>query len=188
MGRTENEVQEQSLQEERRQNGEAQQVDDPRELPEHTEVAAEQLQKLQAERDMLFDRLARLQAEFDNYRKRSLKEQQDFRDYALIDFAKQFLPVLDSFDRAMNAESSEQDLRKGMELIRRQMEDALVKIGVKTVPAKGVQFDPRMHEAIEMVETEDAPDNEVLDELARGYMIKDRLLRPAMVRVAKNHK
>jgi molecular chaperone GrpE len=188
MGRTENEVQEQSLQEERRKNGEAQPADDPRELPQETAVTAEQLQKLQAERDMLFDRLARLQAEFDNYRKRSLKEQQEFRDYALIDFAKQFLPVLDSFDRGLNAQPSEQELRKGMELIRKQMEDALGKIGVKTVPAKGAQFDPRMHEAIEMVETEDTPDNEVLDELARGYMIKDRLLRPAMVRVAKNHK
>jgi molecular chaperone GrpE len=188
MGRTENEVQDQSLQKDRRQNGEAEQVDEPRELSEHTEVAAEQLEKLQAERDMLYDRLARLQAEFDNYRKRSLKEQQDFRDYALVDFAKQFLPVLDSFDRGLSAQPNEQDLRKGMELIRRQMEDALAKIGVKPVPAKGEQFDPYRHEGIEMVETEDAPDNQILDELARGYMIKDRLLRPAMVRVAKNHK
>jgi molecular chaperone GrpE len=188
MGRTENEVQDQSLQKERRQGGEAQQVDEPRELSEHTEVTDEQIQKLQAERDMLYDRLARLQAEFDNYRKRSLKEQQDFRDYALVDFAKQFLPVIDSFDRAVNAQSSEQDLRKGVELIRRQLEDALGKIGVKAVPAKGEQFDPHMHEAIEMVETADAPDNQVIDELARGYKIKDRLLRPAMVRVAQNHK
>jgi molecular chaperone GrpE len=184
MGRTENEVQDQSLQEER-QNGEAQQSG---EQPQQTDAAAEQLSKLQAERDMLYDRLARLQAEFDNYRKRSLKEQQDFRDYALIDFAKQFLPVLDSFDRGLSAQPNEQDLRKGMELIRRQMEDALARIGVKAVPAKGEQFDPHKHEAIEMVETKDAPDNQVIDELARGYMIKDRLLRPAMVRVAKNHK
>jgi molecular chaperone GrpE len=96
--------------------------------------------------------------------------------------------VLDSFDRALNSQGSDADLRKGMELIRRQMEDALVKIGVKAVPAKGEQFDPRLHEAVEMVETEEAPDHQVLDELARGYMIKDRLLRPAMVRVAKNQK
>ncbi len=180
MGRTEQDVQEESLQQQD-QNGETQSAVQP-------DQAAEQLQKLQAERDALFDRLARQQAEFDNYRKRSLKEQQDYRDYALTDFAKQFLPVLDSFDRALNAQGSDADLRKGMELIRRQMEDALAKIGVKPVPAKGEQFDPHVHEAIEMVETEDTPDNEVLDELARGYMIKDRLLRPAMVRVAKNHK
>jgi len=178
MGRTEQDVQEESLQQED-QNGEA---------PVQADQAADQLQKLQAERDALYDRVARQQAEFENYRKRSQKEQQDYRDYALTDFAKQFLPVLDSFDRALNSQGSDTDLRKGMELIRRQMEDALAKIGVKPVPAKGEQFDPHVHEAIEMVETEDAADNEVLDELARGYMIKDRLLRPAMVRVAKNHK
>lgn len=183
MGRTENEVQEQSLPDEQ-QNGEAAQPE-----REVTSPEREQLQKLQQERDTLFDRLARQQAEFDNYRKRAQKEQQDFRDYALADFAKQFLPALDSFDRALSTQgSSPEDLRKGMELIRRQMEDALGKIGVKAVEAKGEQFDPRLHEAIEMVETDEAADNVVLDELQRGYMIKDRLLRPAMVRVAKNHK
>ena len=179
MGRTEQDVQEESLQ---------QQDQNDEQSPVQPDQAAEQLQKLQAERDALYERVARQQAEFENYRKRSQKEQQDYRDYALADFAKQFLPVLDSFDRALNSQGSDADLRKGMELIRRQMEDALARIGVKTVPAKGEQFDPHVHEAIEMVETEDAPDNEVLDELARGYMIKDRLLRPAMVRVAKNHK
>ncbi|HWK31700.1 MAG TPA: nucleotide exchange factor GrpE [Terriglobales bacterium] len=179
MGRTEQDVQEESLQ---------QQDQNDEQSPVQPDQAAEQLQKLQAERDALYERVARQQAEFENYRKRSQKEQQDYRDYALTDFAKQFLPVLDSFDRALNSQGSDADLRKGMELIRRQMEDALARIGVKTVPAKGEQFDPHVHEAIEMVETEDAPDNEVLDELARGYMIKDRLLRPAMVRVAKNHK
>jgi molecular chaperone GrpE len=183
MGRTEHDVQEESLQQED-QNGET-----PVQPDSSAQTgAADQLQKLQAERDALYDRVARQQAEFENYRKRSQKEQQDYRDYALTDFAKQFLPVLDSFDRALNSQGSDADLRKGMELIRRQMEDALAKIGVKPVPAKGEQFDPHVHEAIEMVETEDAPDNEVLDELGRGYMIKDRLLRPAMVRVAKNHK
>jgi molecular chaperone GrpE len=150
--------------------------------------AQEQLEKLQAERDALVDRVARMQAEFDNARKRAQKEQSDFRDYALADFAKQFLPILDSFDRATRTSASDEDLRTGMELIRRQMEDALAKIGVRAVAAKGQQFDPRLHEAIEMVETEDAKDNEVIDELQRGYQIKDRLLRPAMVRVAKNHK
>ena len=179
MGRTEQDVQEESLQ---------QQDQNDEQSPVQPDQAAEQLQKLQAERDALYERVARQQAEFENYRKRSQKEQQDYRDYALTDFAKQFLPVLDSFDRALNSQGSDADLRKGMELIRRQMEDALARIGVKTVPAKGEQFDPHVHEAIEMVETEDTPDNEVLDELARGYMIKDRLLRPAMVRVAKNHK
>jgi molecular chaperone GrpE len=187
MGRTNNEVQEQSLQEELkdpRQNGEGQ---GDAETHLQAPPASEQLHKVEAERDALLDRLARQQAEFDNIRKRMQKEQADYRDYALVDFAKQFLPVLDSFDRALTAGGKEQDLRKGMELIRRQLEDALGKIGIKSIPAKGEQFDPRLHEAIEMVDMPDAKDNEVLDELQRGYQIKDRLLRPAMVRVAKNH-
>ena len=162
-------------------------TDGAQEQPQAEAPQPNELQKLQAERDALLDRLARQQAEFDNIRKRWQKEQAVFRDYALADFAKQFLPILDSFDRALASRGSEEKLHEGMELIRRQLEDALGKIGVKAVPAKGEQFDPRMHEAIEMVETSDAKDNEVIDEMQRGYQIKDRLLRPAMVRVAKNH-
>jgi molecular chaperone GrpE len=181
MGRIKDEVQEQSLSQEQDQ-----QRDGAAQAEAEQDFSA-QLQTLTAERDALLDRLARQQAEFDNIRKRMQKEQADYRDYALVDFAKQFLPILDSFDRAFAAKGSDDDLRKGMELIRRQLEDALGKIGVKAIPAKGEQFDPRFHEAIEMVETKDAKDNEVIDELQRGYQIKDRLLRPAMVRVAKNH-
>jgi molecular chaperone GrpE len=147
----------------------------------------DQLVRLQAERDALFDRLARQQAEFENLRKRSAKEQQDFREYAASDVVKQLIPILDSFDLALKSQSAnEGDLRKGLELIRKQMDELLTKLGVQAVPAKGQPFDPRFHEAIEMVESSDVKDNHVLDELQRGYKIKDRLLRPAMVRVAKN--
>jgi molecular chaperone GrpE len=182
MGRIKDEVQEQSLSEEQEQ-----QQQDGAAQAEADQDSSAQLQTLTAERDALLDRLARQQAEFDNIRKRMQKEQADYRDYALVDFAKQFLPILDSFDRALASRGSEEKLHEGMELIRRQLEDALGKIGVKAVAAKGEQFDPRFHEAIEMVETSDAKDNEVIDEMQRGYQIKDRLLRPAMVRVAKNH-
>ena len=144
-----------------------------------------ELQKLKAERDSLLDRLARAQAEFENARRRASKEQQDFRDYASFDTIKSLLPVLDSFERALQTKSEAADFRSGVELIYKQLQDALVKLGVRAIPAKGEPFDPRVHEAIEMVETSDAPDHEVLDELQRGYKIKDRLLRPAMVRVAK---
>jgi molecular chaperone GrpE len=144
--------------------------------------------KVQAERDALLDRLARLQAEFDNFRKRQQKEQADFRDYAVSDVLKSLLPVLDNFGLALKAESKPEDLRKGLELMRRQMEDTLAKHGVKPVPAKGEMFDPRVHEAIEMVETREHKDHQIIDELQRGYTIKDRLLRPAMVRVASNPK
>jgi len=157
----------------------------PASAAEASGVQAE-LQKLKAERDTLLDRLARAQAEFENARKRAAKEQQDFRDFATADAIKALLPVIDSFERALRAKSEPGDFRSGVELIYKQLQDALAKLGVRAVPAKGEQFDPHYHEAIEMVETSDAADHEVLEELQRGYKFKDRLLRPAMVKVAKN--
>lgn len=148
-----------------------------------------ELQKVKAERDALVDRLARSQAEFDNARKRAAKEQQDFRDYALADTVKTLLPVMDSFERALLTSVNEKsEIRNGVELIYKQLQDALVKIGLRPIPAKGEPFDPHLHEAIEMVDTTQAPDHQVLDEFQRGYKLKDRLLRPAMVRVARNPK
>jgi molecular chaperone GrpE len=145
-----------------------------------------ELQKLKAERDSLLDRLARAQAEFENARRRASKEQQDFRDYAAADAIRPLLPVLDSFERALQTKSDSGDFRNGVELIYKQLLDALAKLGVRAIPSKGEPFDPHVHEAIEMVETRDAADHEVLEELQRGYKLKDRLLRPAMVKVAKN--
>ena len=145
-----------------------------------------ELEKLRAERNDLFERLARLQAEFDNYRKRSAKENADYRDYAVSDAARSLLPVIDSFTLALkNAAAKPEDLRKGVELIFKQLQDVLQKLNIERVPAQGEPFDPRVHEAIEMVETDAAPDHHVLEELQPGYRIKGRLLRPAMVRVAK---
>jgi molecular chaperone GrpE len=150
------------------------------------DAASAELQKLKAERDSLLDRLARAQAEFENARRRAAKEQQDFRDFATADAIKSILPVIDSFERALQAKSEAADFRSGVELIYKQLQDALAKLGVHPVAAKGEPFDPHVHEAIEMVETANAADHEVLEELQRGYKFKDRLLRPAMVRVAKN--
>lgn len=145
-----------------------------------------ELLKLKAERDSLLDRLARTQAEFENARRRAGKEQQDFRDYATIDAIKPLLPVIDSFERALQVKSGAAEFRSGVELIYKQMQDALAKLGVRPIPSKGEPFDPHVHEAIEMVETTEAADHEVLEELQRGYKFKERLLRPAMVKVAKN--
>jgi len=150
---------------------------------------ASEVQKLRAERDTLLDRLARLQAEFENARKRAAREQQEFRDFATADAIKALLPAIDSFERALNAPATQlNEFRNGVELIYKQLQDALTKLGVRPVPAKGERFDPHVHEAIEMVETADVPDHQVIDELQRGYKLKDRLLRPAMVRVARNSK
>ena len=145
-----------------------------------------EVEKLRAERNDLFERLARLQAEFDNYRKRAAKENSEYRDYAVSDAARSLLPVIDSFTLALkNSAAKPEDLRKGVELIFKQLQDVLQKLNIERVPAQGEPFDPRVHEAIEMVETNDAPDHHVLEELQPGYRIKGRLLRPAMVRVAK---
>jgi molecular chaperone GrpE len=149
-------------------------------------VAESEMDKLRAERNDLFERLARLQAEFDNYRKRAAKENADFRDFAVSDAARALLPVIDSFKLALkNSAAKPEDLLKGVELIFKQLQDVLQKLNVERVPAQGEPFDPRVHEAIEMVETDAAPDHHVLEELQPGYRIKGRLLRPAMVRVAK---
>lgn len=152
-------------------------------------AARAELEKLQAERNLLLDRMARLQAEFDNARKRAAREQQEYKDFALADALKNLLPILDSFDRALQTKVQKpEDFRSGVELIRKQFQDALEKLGLRPIPAKGEPFDPRLHEAIEMVDTDEAKDHHVLDELQRGYKLKDRLLRPSMVRVARNPK
>lgn len=150
-------------------------------------VAQDELRRVKEERGVLFDRVARLQAEFDNYRKRSQREQQDFRDYALAEAVRSLLPVLDSLDLALkNSANQQSELRTGVELTRKQFLDALAKLGLREIPAEGEPFDPQYHQAVEMVDTSDAPDHQVMQELQRGYKLKDRLLRPAMVRVARN--
>ena len=153
--------------------------------PAETQAETE-IKKLRDERDLLFDRLARLQAEFDNYRKRAAKENDNFRDYAVAEAARQLLPVIDNLALAIkNASAKPDDFRKGVELIHKQLQTALEKMNVQRVPAQGEPFDPRVHEAIEVVESNEVPDHHVLEELQPGYRMKDRLLRPAMVRVAK---
>jgi molecular chaperone GrpE len=154
-----------------------------------TSTEGSELQKLRVERDTLIDRLARLQAEFENARKRTAREQQDFREYAVSDALKALLPTLDSFERALQIGAKEKsELRGGVELIYKQLQDALQKLGLRAIPTKGEPFDPHLHEAIEMVDTTDAADHQILEELQRGYKLKDRLLRPAMVKVARNPK
>lgn len=158
-------------------------------LPSRAPDESSELQKLKVERDTLIDRLARLQAEFENARKRAAREQQDFREYAVTDAIKALLPILDSFERALQTGPAEKsEFRSGIELIYKQLQDALLKLGLRAIPAKGEPFDPRLHEAIEMVDTTDAADHQILEELQRGYKLKDRLLRPSMVKVARNPK
>ncbi|HUI83342.1 MAG TPA: nucleotide exchange factor GrpE [Candidatus Binatia bacterium] len=148
-----------------------------------------ELEKARAECAAYLDRAARLQAEFENFRKRNAKEQQEYREYALAEALRALLPILDSLDRALKSNAASlEDFRSGIELIDRQFHDVLARLGVQPVPAQGELFDPNLHQAVQMVDTDEAEDNHVLDELQRGYRLRDRLLRPAMVRVARNTK
>ena len=153
-----------------------------------TTVGRAEYDQLKTERDHLVDRLARLQAEFENARKRAEREKADYRDYATGNVVEQFLPVLDNFELALKAKGTAEQLRSGVELIVKQMEEVLRQLQVSPVPAVGEEFDPRYHEALGSVEREDLPDHFVAEEIRRGYKLRDRLLRPSMVRVVSNPK
>jgi molecular chaperone GrpE len=156
-------------------------------------ILREEADRLRAERDAaladreaLQQRLLRLQADFDNARKRDAKERSELRDYSVANAMETFLPVLDNFRLALTATGSADQLRMGVELIVKQMEEALRSLSIEPIETVGAQFDPRVHEALEMVEREDVPDQQVIEEVRRGYRIKERLMRPALVRVASN--
>ena len=148
-------------------------------------LEAEVLQ-LKGERDQMKDRLARLQAEFDNFRKRQVQERQDARDYTVTSTVEPFLGVMDNFQLALKADGTAEQLRAGVELILKQMEDALKGLSVVAVETIGAQFDPRVHEALGSIETVEFPDHQVMEEIRKGYKIPEKLLRPALVRIASN--
>ncbi len=145
-----------------------------------------ELDQVKGERDQLLDRLARLQAEFDNARKREIRERADARDYTVTNTVEPFLGVMDNFHLALKADGTAEQLRGGVELILKQMEDALKGLNVQAVESVGTQFDPRVHEALGNIETLEFPDHQVLEEIRRGYKIREKLLRPALVRIASN--
>jgi molecular chaperone GrpE len=151
-------------------------------------VSRVEFDKLKTERDQLLDRLARLQAEFENARKRAERERAEFRDYAVGTVVEQFLPVVDNFELALKSTGSAAQLRHGVELIVKQMEEILGKMQVSPIATMGEAFDPRQHEALGAVDRDDLPDQHVAEEIRRGYKLRERLLRPALVRVAHNPK
>jgi molecular chaperone GrpE len=142
---------------------------------------------LQRERDDLYDRLLRKTAEFDNYRKRVEKERREQAEWAAADVLGDVLAVLDDFDRALSAEAPPEarSYLAGFELIHRQLGEVLRKRGVTPIEALGADFDPHLHQAVAYDESPGAREGQVVGELRKGYKLGDRLLRPAMVRVAK---
>lgn len=155
----------------------------PEEADEDSEVSAEESaeEALEAERE----RYLRLYAEFDNFRKRTAKEKTEAYGDATARCIEQLLPVVDNFERAMEAPCSDAQYQSGMEMIFGQMRIFLEKLGVTEIEALGADFDPNVHNAIKQAEaTEDYPEGKVCEVFQKGYMLKDKLIRPAMVAVA----
>jgi molecular chaperone GrpE len=144
------------------------------------------VEELRRERDTLQDRLLRTAADFDNYRKRVERDRREVADLAVADAVQDLLPIIDNLERALQAQGGDADsLRKGVELIHKQMLDLLRKRGVTTIDALGADFDPNRHQAVVHEASEEHREGEVMQEMQRGYVLGERLLRPAMVKVAK---
>lgn len=154
---------------------------------ETVQVLEENMEALQKEKEELYQRFLRLQAEFDNYKKRTQKEKQAERKYQSQDIVTDLLPALDNFERALQVEVTENNksLYDGISMVFRQIMDALESHGVSPIESVGKEFDPNSHHAVMQVEDESYDSNEIVEELQKGYMLKDRVIRPAMVKVNK---
>lgn len=156
--------------------------------PSSLEAVTAERDRLVEEKNDLLDRLLRRQAEFDNFRRRAEREKADVLEFANAETVSSILPILDDFERALKVECSGKEYARGMELIYQRLADALKKLGLEPIKAKGLKFDPHVHHAVEMVETDDVEDHTVLEEYQQGYNFRGRLLRPVMVKVAVSAK
>lgn len=133
-----------------------------------------------------YDRMLRLQADFENYRRRTQKEKEELWKYASEQLIVSLLPVLDNLERALAARDDDPArVAEGVDMIYRQLQDVLTREGLSCIPAVGEEFDPSCHEAMLQQKTDRHPDNTVLEELQKGYLLKDKVIRPAMVKVAR---
>jgi molecular chaperone GrpE len=145
-------------------------------------------EQLASELEDLKDRHLRLAADFENFKKRSRQERADLLRYASAQLAEQLLSVLDDFDRVLEHAPDDVDASwlKGVRMTAERLREVLGSVGVEAIDAVGAHFDPNLHEAIATEETSEHPEDTVVAELRRGYRIHDRVLRPAMVRIARN--
>ncbi len=156
-------------------------------------ISAEQLGELKeraAKAEEHWERLLRIAADFENFKKRAAREKQDAIKFANETLVQKLIPVLDNFDSALsatqNAEAaSAQSLQTGVSMILQQLKQVLIDAGLEEVDATGKQFDPNLHEAVAQKETAEAPEGQVVQQLRKGFKLRDRLLRPASVVVAK---
>ncbi|MBL8173165.1 MAG: nucleotide exchange factor GrpE [Bryobacterales bacterium] len=170
--------------------GAAGETDPPADQAEIADPAG-QLAALAAERDRLAqenadlnDRLLRRQAEFDNFRKRAERERYEMVEYAAMEAVKAILPIADDFERALKSECADKEYARGMEMIEQRLQESLKKLGLEPVEALGKKFDPNLHHAVSKMQSEEHEEEEIVEEYQKGYRFKERLLRPAMVKVA----
>nr|WP_289036742.1 nucleotide exchange factor GrpE [uncultured Allobacillus sp.] len=176
------------IEEENEKNDDTNQVEN--ETEESQEVGSEEkqseLNQLKDENADLNDRLLRLQADFDNYKRRMKKEKEmDFK-YKSQELATEIIPVLDNFERALQTGADNENVASfvdGVEMVYQQLQQALEKVGVTEIEAEGKEFDPTIHQAVMQVEEDGYDSNQVIEVLQKGYQLKDRVIRPAMVKV-----
>lgn len=147
-----------------------------------------QLEQLRKENEEYQQKWLRAQADFDNFRRRSRQEKEEFAKYASLQLVEQLLPIIDNFDRAMTSSKETSDfdsLAKGLDMIYRQLEQVLSAEGLQVMETVGKPFDPEFHQAVAQVESEEYDEGIVVGELQRGYILKDKVIRPAMVQVSK---
>ncbi|MTI81488.1 MAG: nucleotide exchange factor GrpE [Firmicutes bacterium] len=160
-------------------------IEEDNEETNSVEDLKQQLKEKEVQIEDYNNRMLRAQADFDNFRRRSRQEKEDLLKYAGEDIINELLPVLDNFERALGAaENPGEDFISGVSMIFKQLKAVLEKAGLEIIPAVGEQFDPNKHEAVMQVDSEEHAENVIVEELRRGYILKDKVIRPAMVKVS----
>lgn len=171
------------------ENDEKVEVIEPEIIDEAQETADEsnELEKANEEKEEYYNRMLRLQAEYDNFKKRTQKERIADRKYKAQDLATELLPVLDNFERALQVETTPEteSLIDGITMVYNQFKEAFVSQGIEEIETVGTTFDPNLHHAVMQVEEEGKDKDEVVEELQKGYILNERVIRPAMVKVNK---
>jgi len=153
-------------------------------------ILREEVEEAKSQIEDYYSRLQRLQADFENYKRRTRIENEEVLKYASLDLIRELLEVSDNLGRAtesMKATEGAEGLIEGIEMIRKQFCEILNRNGVRAIKAIGEQFDPYVHEAVMNVASDDHPDNEVIEELKRGYKLYDKVIRPSAVKVSKRN-
>jgi len=153
-------------------------------LEERLDQIKEELTTVTEEKDKYLNKLKRMKADFVNYRNRSKKEKGRIESRTKMDFINSILPVIDNFERALKSVEEDSEFLSGVQMIYKQLLDVLKKEGLEIIDTEGQEFDPEYHEAIMQLETDEYESGYIVEEVQRGYILEDKVVRPAMVKVA----